>query len=377
MTRVLKVAAIQMRTIPLERDANLELAGGLVAQAAEAGAQLVLLPELFNTGYIYESRMVYMAETLNGHTVGRMKEWAAQYGIHLAGTLLLTRGEDIFNTFVLVAPDGRLWQYDKSYPWFFEGSLFRKGNTGPVVAETDLGRFGMITCWDAAHADLFRAYQGRVDALLVSSSPPRMHEAIVVYPDGYRATFEELFGLFPSLYKRVHGAAERIWADDLRDEAAYIGVPVVAATVAGRFSSPIPRPRLTGLVLSAGRPELWPRIGQFADARLEADFFGNASIIAGDGSVLKRPDGDNSVLVADVELPDSPPSPKGPPPEHGMPEEIFLADRVVNWLMEPLYHRNVRRLFPAHKVPPDPVEVVAWGLVLALLWSALRRRRGD
>ncbi|MEE8389400.1 MAG: nitrilase-related carbon-nitrogen hydrolase [Anaerolineae bacterium] len=61
----------------------------LVTEAAAAGAQLLVLPELFNTGYAYSDANHRLAEPLNGSTATWMKEAAARLNVHLAGTLML------------------------------------------------------------------------------------------------------------------------------------------------------------------------------------------------------------------------------------------------------------------------------------------------
>ena len=128
MKRKLKVAAIQMDCVPVPVTERLSRLAPLIAEAAQAGAQLVVLPELFNTGYEYHARNYALAESLEGETITWMKTQAAQHAIHLVGTLLLLDETDIYNTAALVAPDGRLWRYDKHYVPLWERAYFRGGN---------------------------------------------------------------------------------------------------------------------------------------------------------------------------------------------------------------------------------------------------------
>ena len=89
MARQVKIAAMQMIAHPASTHQRLERAEALVAGACRDGAQLVVLPEVFNTGYEYSDQNYGRAEPLDGPTVAWMKQLASRNQIHLAGTLLL------------------------------------------------------------------------------------------------------------------------------------------------------------------------------------------------------------------------------------------------------------------------------------------------
>src|SRR5512142_1625230 len=92
--RTLHVAAVQMDARPAQTDLRLYRADQIIQDAVQVGAELVVLPELFNTGYAYVNENFQRAEPMDGPTVTWMKRTAHHMGVHLAGSLLvLDEGE--------------------------------------------------------------------------------------------------------------------------------------------------------------------------------------------------------------------------------------------------------------------------------------------
>ncbi len=92
MERSIKIAVVQMDAAPATLEEKLDRSGKFVAQCAEKGAGLVVLPELFNTGYEYSDRNYQQAESFDGPTSLWIRTTAAQYGLHLAGSFLRREG---------------------------------------------------------------------------------------------------------------------------------------------------------------------------------------------------------------------------------------------------------------------------------------------
>lgn len=108
MSRALTLAAVQMDATPAPAADRLARAERLVTEAAAAGAQLVVLPELFNLGYAYVEENFRRAEPESGPTLAWLKRTATRLNIHLAGSFLLLDQDEIYNALFLCAPDGRL-----------------------------------------------------------------------------------------------------------------------------------------------------------------------------------------------------------------------------------------------------------------------------
>src|SRR5512139_3328185 len=181
MPKSIRIAVVQMDAAPSPVGVRLRRAENFVTQCAHSGAQLVILPEVFNTGYEYSDRNYLQAETFDGPTVAWMKKTAANHHVHLAGSFLRREQDSIFNTLLLLSPDGRQWHYAKNYPWIWERAYFEKGSK-ITVADTALGRIGFLICWDVAHPKLWQRYAGKIELMLVSSCPPKALDLAIAFP---------------------------------------------------------------------------------------------------------------------------------------------------------------------------------------------------
>lgn len=144
-----KVAAVQMDCKLGDLEANLEKAGALVLQAVQRGAKLIVLPELFNTGYRVEERDVEMAEDIPGPTVEWMLALAHEHNVYLVASIL-EQGKSkglVYDTAVIVGPEELLGTYRKTHLWDAESVRFAKGDAFPVF-ETDMGTIGLQICYE-------------------------------------------------------------------------------------------------------------------------------------------------------------------------------------------------------------------------------------
>lgn len=339
MPRQIKLAAIQMNAEPAPCEERLLRAENLIAQAAADGAQLAVLPEVFNTGYVYSDENYRLAETFDGPTIRWMKSTAGKYNIYLVGSLLLREADDIYNAQILIAPDGQHWRYDKTYPWAWERAYFRAG-TGPLVADTPLGKFGLLICWDVAHPHLWASYAGKVDAMLVSSCPPMVGQGNFVMPDGRLVTGSAL----GPLMALINRGAEQTFGALLRRQSAWLGVPVAASTVGGTFSSYLPRPHLPAMIFFALRPDLWKHLPNAAKIRLECRYFNDSYIANANGDVLAQVTGsDEGFVTSLVSLAGSPPQPQGQPPAFGLNPLTYSVDVTMESFLGDYYRVRAKQ----------------------------------
>lgn len=146
-----------------------------VAAAAAAGAQLVVLAEMFATGFSLAAHRT--AEPVDGPTVSWMVARAAAHDLRLAGSLALEPGDPDglpTNSLLVVGPDGIEARYDKVHPFSYAGEheRFAAGADRGVIATVGGVRLALTVCYDLRFADQYWALAPQVDGYLVVASWP-------------------------------------------------------------------------------------------------------------------------------------------------------------------------------------------------------------
>jgi predicted amidohydrolase len=171
----MKVAAIQLSVVENDPDATVEKAEKAIRSCPDA--DLVMLPEIWRTGFMSFDRYGADAQALDGPLVTRFKALAQEMKVMLhTGSFVEKDGDKFYNTSVLLSSDGQILAiYRKIHLFGFqsrETQILTPGDT-PVVVKTPLGNLGMATCFDLRFPELFRAMvdQG-ADMFLVCSAWP-------------------------------------------------------------------------------------------------------------------------------------------------------------------------------------------------------------
>ena len=161
--RLVKIALGQFQVIQGDTQANLKKMLDMTDKAAEAGADLVVFPELAYTGYFLESyELQKLAEPQDGPFVQQLRKKAKEKRIHIiagyaeAGTVV----GKMYNSCIFVDDEGRVIEnMRKVYAWGQEKLKFCEGKRFPVV-ETKLGKIGMLICYDVEYPE-----PSRIEAL--------------------------------------------------------------------------------------------------------------------------------------------------------------------------------------------------------------------
>lgn len=170
--RKFTAAAIQTLADLGDLEANIATAERAVTEAVQRGAELVVLPECMNTGYLFDdaNQARELAERLDGRYVSALSALAADHGIHLASGMTELGPDDrsIFNSAVLLDDRGNLVaHYQKQFLATHDQNWFSVGTTGYPVVETALGRLGLLICFDGRIPEIARALAvGGVDVIL-------------------------------------------------------------------------------------------------------------------------------------------------------------------------------------------------------------------
>ncbi|VAW34653.1 Aliphatic amidase AmiE [hydrothermal vent metagenome] len=131
-----------------------------LGRADTEGLELVVLPELFSTGYQFTSKkeLRSLAEDLkDGYSVRRLGLLAKDRGMHIVAGIAERSGRDLYNSSVLIGPKGLISVYRKAHLFWNEKSIFCPGDTPPEVVSIGKARLGMMICFDWLFPEVARA----------------------------------------------------------------------------------------------------------------------------------------------------------------------------------------------------------------------------
>ena len=148
----LKVAAVQSNPqVGMEnKAANVRATLDQIHIAADAGARLIVLPELASTGYSFDNREEAYAHAElvpGGPTIDAWTGVAQARDIYIVAGIAEVEGVHLYDTAVLIGPEGYIGKYRKTHLWSREKLIFTPGSSYPVF-ETRIGRIGLLVCWD-------------------------------------------------------------------------------------------------------------------------------------------------------------------------------------------------------------------------------------
>jgi len=148
--KAFKLAVAQMRVLGGELDANLKHAAEMIEEAAENGAQLVLLPEAMDLGWTDPSALELAGEVPEGKTARMLSNMAKKHHIYVCSGLTEKDGEIVYNSAVLIDPSGevillhrKINELDIGHPYYALGRKLE-------VVRTELGAIGVMICADAS-----------------------------------------------------------------------------------------------------------------------------------------------------------------------------------------------------------------------------------
>lgn len=181
----MRVASVQLSVVENNKNATIDKAVESIRRAR--GADLIILPELWNIGFMSFDRYVPEAEDTNGLTLTALRNVARELKAHIhTGSFVEKEGDNRFNSSYLLSPQGEiLANYRKIHLFGYnsrEAQILNRGNR-VVVADTSLGKLGLATCYDLRFPELFRRMveKGAELFLICSAWPyPRLEHWIML-----------------------------------------------------------------------------------------------------------------------------------------------------------------------------------------------------
>ncbi len=253
------VACTQMHC-SWELEANVARAEALVHQAADAGAQIILLQELFETPYFCideQNKHFDLAHPIDEQpTLQRMQKIARERELVLPVSFFERAGPAYYNAVAIIDADGSIaGHYRKShipdFPAYEEKFYFSPGDTGFQAVDTRYARIGVGICWDQWFPEAARAMVLKGAELLF-------------YPTAIGSEIQT-----PDLDSKDH------WQTVMRGHAAANIVPVIASN----------------------------RIGKESSDAVEMEFYGSSFITDHTGAIAKSADRTTEcVLTATIDL---------------------------------------------------------------------------
>jgi N-carbamoylputrescine amidase len=252
VSRQVRIAAAQYAPHVGDVDGNRAAAVAWARRAVDEGVDLLVLPELASSGYVFESddEAARTAEDAgNGRIVAALSEVCAGSNMHCVVGVNERHGETRHNSAVLLGPQGTLATYRKLHLFHDEQSWFQPGSGLPVV-DLPFGRVGMVICYDLWFPEAVRT-------LAIAGAE------VVAVPTNWVASFR----------RQVY------------DAAGYCQGDIVAMASAAQ----------NGVVMACA-----DRVGVERDVR----FLGASVIVGADGWPVAGPAGaeEETLLLADVDL---------------------------------------------------------------------------
>jgi len=169
----MRVAVIQHDIVWADRDANFEALAPSIADAAQNGAQLVVLSEMFSTGFVVDRDDI--GEPTGGSSSQFLSRMAQVHNITICGSCPETQPDDPrpFNSLVVARPDRKFDRYSKIHPFTYGGEdkHFRAGSSFNTVLVNGV-RISLFVCYDLRFADEFWALAHDTDAYIIPANWP-------------------------------------------------------------------------------------------------------------------------------------------------------------------------------------------------------------
>lgn len=155
----MKVGYVQFKPVFGKKAENLKRMLNFLKEGAKEEADLLVLPELFATGYAFRSseEVEKLSEEVpEGETSRTLADFAKEENLFIVAGLCERKDRKFFNSSILVGPEGLLGTYRKAHLFDKEKLWFTRGDSPFRVFETSHARIGMMICFDWVFPEVAR-----------------------------------------------------------------------------------------------------------------------------------------------------------------------------------------------------------------------------
>ena len=150
MPKPFKLALAQMRVVGGDLERNLKHAAEMISQAAEQGAQVVLLPEAMDLGWTDPSALFLAQPVPRGKSTRLLSSLAKQHQIYICSGLTELKEDKIYNSAVLIDPSGEVILLHRKINELDIGHAYYALGQSLQVVQTEFGNIGVMICADAS-----------------------------------------------------------------------------------------------------------------------------------------------------------------------------------------------------------------------------------
>lgn len=171
----LNISALPLNIIPGDKNGNIRAVESAL-EHLPAGTDIVVLPELFSTGYSNDSATLKaLAERNTQQTIDCIKALAAKHSVAIAGSYLASTPPGVYNRAFFIEPSGEETFYDKKHLFSLgnESEVFRSGDSLMPVVRFRGWNIAMIVCYDLRFPVWCRNRNYAYDLLLVVANWPK------------------------------------------------------------------------------------------------------------------------------------------------------------------------------------------------------------
>lgn len=174
-TRPLRIALIEDEIVHADKQANLERLSRHMPNIPE-DTDLVVLPELFTTGYItHPEAALNLAERNTGDTMTTLKQLAARYSVAFAGSFLAHTAGRVYNRGFFIEPNDEETFYDKRHLFTMSGEdkVYTRGTLSAPIIRYRGFNIKLVICYDLRFPVFCRNVRNNYDILLVVANWPQ------------------------------------------------------------------------------------------------------------------------------------------------------------------------------------------------------------